>query len=718
MYGRNTVSASATGRRLFAKKLILVLIILAVMPTIPNSGFVNPAAVPAILNVSVSVDPTATPAAAPATEPSIDLTAEAVSELQSEQVIKPPAEITHTSSVASAAGLSTETVRTTGHNAETDVELPATAEINGNVITNNSLPSDNSTAAELVPSSARMDEKTIDIPVTISRPSENIRTSYTHYYLNGASDPTKPLYLNGRPVENRSRLGYFGILVPLQEGENIFTLSQDTSIASRVIHRITPAPPKPMEAPEIPKSSVFPQSQHYCMPGEKITLSCIAPTGAKVFVTLNGNKYPMEPGDPSQTPSLYPTTYNYAYTVPEYTGTPRIIDLGAPVYSINYEGTVKTQKAANIGVIMKGAPYYAEVARDMIFTYKETSTDSGGIHELYKGMVDYITGMSGRYVRLSTGQYVLENQVNIKTTRDKEPVILSVEYSTAHGTETLKLNIDKSPAAYITFDGDVFKIHISARSMAEVPNLPETSLFSSVNVSSHELNTVYTLILKENTDIHGYYMEKTTNGLEFIFRHRVFGSGGDKPLNKITIMIDPGHGGSEPGAIGPLGLKYAEKDINLKNGLKLKAELESLGAKVLMTRTADKTVSLTERLNQSRAAKPDLFISIHSDSMPDNVDISQYFGISTFYREAHARLISEEICNYTASVLNRKNRGVKVRNFYVIRGTWTPSMLIECGFVPNPAEFEWLTDEKEQQKLMKTIAEAIVNYFCGNVPIQ
>jgi N-acetylmuramoyl-L-alanine amidase len=150
----------------------------------------------------------------------------------------------------------------------------------------------------------------------------------------------------------------------------------------------------------------------------------------------------------------------------------------------------------------------------------------------------------------------------------------------------------------------------------------------------------------------------------------------------------------------------------------LKAELESLGAKVLMTRTADKTVSLTERLNQSRAAKPDLFISIHSDSMPDNVDISQYFGISTFYREAHARLISEEICNYTASVLNRKNRGVKVRNFYVIRGTWTPSMLIECGFVPNPAEFEWLTDEKEQQKLMKTIAEAIVNYFCGNVPIQ
>jgi len=46
-----------------------------------------------------------------------------------------------------------------------------------------------------------------------------------------------------------------------------------------------------------------------------------------------------------------------------------------------------------------------------------------------------------------------------------------------------------------------------------------------------------------------------------------------------------------------------------------------------------------------------------------------------------------------------------------VKGTWTPSMLIECGFVPNPVEFEWLTDDAAQQKLMKTIAQAIVKYF-------
>jgi N-acetylmuramoyl-L-alanine amidase len=130
-----------------------------------------------------------------------------------------------------------------------------------------------------------------------------------------------------------------------------------------------------------------------------------------------------------------------------------------------------------------------------------------------------------------------------------------------------------------------------------------------------------------------------------------------------------------------------------------------------MTRTTDIDLSLNDRLAASKNAMPDMFISIHSNSMPDNVDISEYFGFSTYYREAHARFISEEMLDYVTTTLNRKNRGIHVKNFYVIRGTWTPSLLIECGFVPNPVEFEWLTDEREQQKLMKTIAESIVRYF-------
>jgi N-acetylmuramoyl-L-alanine amidase len=73
--------------------------------------------------------------------------------------------------------------------------------------------------------------------------------------------------------------------------------------------------------------------------------------------------------------------------------------------------------------------------------------------------------------------------------------------------------------------------------------------------------------------------------------------------------------------------------------------------------------------------------------------------------------MAEKLYNHTIGSLNRNKHGVNNRNFYVTRGTWTPSILIESGFVPNPNEFEWLTSEQEQILLAKTFTEAILSYF-------
>lgn len=588
-----------------------------------------------------------------------------------------------------------------------------TPEIKGSILSSSSSLLKNAALSEAIRTLYQNpDQYRVEIPVSLSRPLEDLRTSYSRFYLNGASDPEKPLYLNGEPVTNRSKQGYFGVLVPLSEGANTFTVTQGTSQDTRTVYRTTSEPLKPMDSADIIKSSVFPQSQEYRSPGEKITLSCKAPVGSEVTVDINGQKLKMVSGKSDYRSGLYPVTYTCTYTLPSFTGAPRVVDLGAPVYTMNYKGNVITRKApAHIGVIMEGAPYYANVAGDMIYTYAVPNTDGGGVHELYGGMVDFITGMTGNYARLSTGQYVKKSAVKISSERTEKPIIKSSEYITGEKWDVLKLNIEASPASYITSDGKIFNIHISAGSTSKQPVLPDNRLFSSIEMSAKKNTTQYTLSLKESRNIEGYYMEKTADGLEIHFKHRIYAKEGEKPLSGITIMVDPGHGGSETGAIGPLGLDYAEKDMNLDNSFKLKAELESLGAKVLMTRTTDIDLSLNDRLAASKNAMPDMFISIHSNSMPDNVDISEYFGFSTYYREAHARFISEEMLDYVTTTLNRKNRGIHVKNFYVIRGTWTPSLLIECGFVPNPVEFEWLTDEREQQKLMKTIAESIVRYF-------
>jgi uncharacterized lipoprotein YddW (UPF0748 family)/N-acetylmuramoyl-L-alanine amidase len=553
------------------------------------------------------------------------------------------------------------------------------------------------------------------IRVTVSRPLENIRTSLGNFYLSGSSDPSKPLFLNGKPVENRSKQGFYGVLVPLAEGENIFTFSQEGSYASRVIFRNTASStPAKMKTVEIPASSAFPQAQEYRMPGEKVTLSCQAPVGSKVTVKLGGKSYQMKPSTTAVNGSgVYPATFTCVYTIPTYTGTARNINLGAPVYSMSYKGVRKTRTApAKVGVIMKNSPFYAKVTKGVIDTYQSPSSGNGAAYELYNGMVDYVTGMTGSYVRLSSGQWVFKSGVQIYTTKlQLKPIIKKAEYKTGMKWDTVRFDISSPVAAITSFDGNSLKLNISAALTAPLPVLPGDSLFSSAAVTRNGRKVQYTLTLKKNQRLEGYYIEKTTTGMTLNIKRRVIAKDGDQPLSGLTIMVDPGHGGNETGAIGPLGLKYAEKTINLKSGLQLKAELERLGAKVLMTRTTDKTVSLGERLTASRNAKPDLFLSMHANAMEDNVDMTKYDGFSVFYREELAKPLSEAIYQDVLNDIDRREHGVHDRNFYVTRGTWTPSILLESGFVTHPDEFEWLMDENEQARLVKSISESIVRYF-------
>ncbi|MEN6313911.1 MAG: family 10 glycosylhydrolase [Clostridiaceae bacterium] len=560
----------------------------------------------------------------------------------------------------------------------------------------------------------KQDGKTIITPVTVSRPSSNIKTSYSKYYLNGASDPGKPLYLNGEPVENRSSKGYFGLLVSLKEGSNIFTFSQDGSYAARVIYRTTGSTAQvKMSSADITASSVFPQSQEYRMPGEKITLSCQAPTGSKVTVKIGGKTYAMKSSASSSSgSSLYPARYTYTYTIPSYSGTPRNIDLGVPAYTMNYKGTVKTRKApAKIGVIMKGSPFYAEVSKEDIDTYKTANSSNGAAYELRKGMVDYVTGMTGSYARLSSGLWVRKTSVATYSSKaGLSPAVKTAVYNTGAKWDTLKLDYSSSLAATSAFDGSKLTISISAATSGVISKLPADSLFSSVTFNKKDSYGQYVLVLKPGQTIDGYYIEKTASGILLHVKRHAKAAAGGSPLKGITIMLDPGHGGSDTGAIGPLGLNYAEETINLNTALKLRKELEALGAKVLMTRTTDVTLSLSDRLTASRNALPDMFLSIHANSMEDNVDISRIDGFSVHYKETLAAPLSEILLDQAVKI-GRTKKGIRYDNFYVVRGTWTPSMLIENGFVPNPNEFELLTSDNEQTKLAKSLAEGIAQYF-------
>lgn len=555
------------------------------------------------------------------------------------------------------------------------------------------------------------------MPILIGMPGKDVNTKFDNYYICGASDPDKPLWLNGKRVENRSDKGYFGILVALGEGDNVFTFTQARTSASITITRQSSSyTPVKMDEPMI--DSVFPQKEEFKMTGEKITLSCKAPIGAKVDVTIAGKSYAMNPATVKPLgEGIFSTTYSYTYTIPSYGGNPRNINLGNPTYKMNYKGIVKTIKAPEkIGAIMKMSPFFAEVISDDIYTYSQPNSGSGGIHELQKGMVDYITGITGNYVRLAMGHWVDKSKVKIFVGKSNfNTKIDKAEYTPDKVWEKLKLYTEDFPLVIADYENDEIKLVLSGLSRGVLPKIAEDGLLSGIEVRIGEYSSEYKLKLKE--EISGYYIEKTSDGIILNIRKVANPQKGDNPLAGITIMLDPGHGGDSLGAVGPLGKEWAEKVINLRSALKLKNELEGMGAVVLMTRTEDVDISLEERLKMSKAAKPDLFISIHANSMESNIDISKVAGFSIFYRDAHSLKIAKEIHDSVVEGLGRDDKGIHKQKFYVFRGTWSPSILIESGFVPNPYEFQWLVDEDEQNILVKNFARAILDYYTNKVKL-
>lgn len=175
-------------------------------------------------------------------------------------------------------------------------------------------------------------------------------------------------------------------------------------------------------------------------------------------------------------------------------------------------------------------------------------------------------------------------------------------------------------------------------------------------------------------------------------------------LSGTIIFIDPGHGGSDTGA---LKAGIAEKDINLAIAKKVAAILTMKGAHVEMTRWTDSTVSLQERVEFSNSKKTDIFVSIHINSSVR----PEVHGIETHYYTNSGYEVAKIIHRSIMSKVTGIDRGLFKSRFYVINHTEAPSVLLELGFLSNNNERNSLLTEERKQKSAEAIAEGIINYL-------
>ncbi|MFC3886171.1 SH3 domain-containing protein [Bacillus songklensis] len=233
-------------------------------------------------------------------------------------------------------------------------------------------------------------------------------------------------------------------------------------------------------------------------------------------------------------------------------------------------------------------------------------------------------------------------------------------------------------------------------------------------VGSGKAGTTYTLVKEQN----GWVNIKRPNNQEAWIAGWLVSKGNTPPsvpaspspvssavLTGKTIVIDAGHGGKDSGTVGQKGA--FEKDLALNTARLVVSSLEKAGANVIMTRSDDTFISLSDRVAVSHKYKADAFISIHYNSASPKSSGVMSFYYTAAKEEKLAKCIQESLVQYT----NMKDMGVRFGNFHVIRENKQPAVLLELGFLSNPSEEQYVKSKAFQESAAKAISEGIVRYF-------
>ena len=277
-------------------------------------------------------------------------------------------------------------------------------------------------------------------------------------------------------------------------------------------------------------------------------------------------------------------------------------------------------------------------------------------------------------------------------------------------------------------------------------------IVATLNKSITKLEKSQIMLLEPNGDNdYRLVLDFSATPVEKIVSAVTSGSESKTPQNKYVVVIDPGHGGKDPGCIGRGGTR--EKDVVLSVGKKLKAKLDAAGFRTYMTRTNDTYLKLAQRAEFAEARKGDLFISLHANANPSRsvkgfsiytlsekasdeeakklaesenaADKIGVDGFTEFERDIRAALsslqqhavaeMSEEYANGCARAFRsskieaQAGPGVRHAPFAVLRST-VPGALIELGHLSNASEEKLLKSSDYQERLVAAIVKSIKNY--------
>lgn len=375
--------------------------------------------------------------------------------------------------------------------------------------------------------------------------------------------------------------------------------------------------------------------------------------------------------------------------------------------TIKADGSVEAKKGQRVEITAAIASGLHDVSSDakMSVTFKR-----GGTAVVTESVRTTRNGKKTWAYKLGTGDYVLAN--NSKILADNvTPNFTGGTAVAGEFGEVITLAGAGTPMAYTAFENNVLTIRFADTTIDSAFNITGSEFVQGVTVGASTGTTDIALQMGDKK-LWGWDIRYVDGSTQIFLKYapqKTVGAG-KLPLQGVRVMLDPGHGEDDIGAMAVDGTAApCEKDVNLSVAEATKYYLERMGATVIMTRTDDTFRTLEERLYEQFTQTPDFFLSIHHNSIELVVDANNAKGTECYYfYEGHKEFATQLSLNVSKNA-ERENRGEKYGYFYVTRSTVSPSNLLEVGFMVNPLEYSAIIDQSIIDKTGAGIATSVYN---------
>lgn len=544
----------------------------------------------------------------------------------------------------------------------------------------------------------------------------------TQLRFNGHTHPEATLTLDGQPVRVWPTGGFAGLLRGLRPGENAFRFvaRRDGQVVRRTITvvRRRPTPPLPSSPARIRAETIVPSRPVWAAPGDRIEVG-FQGSRSGTAVALLGSRPLNLREDP-------PGSGNYR-----------------GVYQVTGEEGWDGDRLAVRLTVASGEPRAVEASIDDLFTSVDPDAppvlvveapdrghaplytdpeESDRLIDLPEGTQLEVRGRSGDHwkVRLAPREYAY---VRVD---DGERFARLLPRGTP---------IPRTPVHRVAFEGAGRACRVSVALDVPIPmqvieqtdpRVVTLRLFGATERPADLAGRIdqgpvrafrwtvsgqrmLDLDLELNEPLWGWSVAYEGDTLHLDLRGAPrFAPTPGSPLGGLRIVVDPGHGGADAGAIGSTGLR--EKEINLRLSRLLRDALRARGAEVTLLRNDDATVSLNERVRRALQIGPDLFLSVHNNSVGETTDPLEPRGASAFHSHPHAADLCRCLERRLTALPGVAPRGVHHENFRVTRPSAFPAVLVEFLFLSHPGDEAMLLDEAMCQRLAEAVADGVAEW--------